>query len=572
MAASEVLDIRDYTEAIYRRRRWVIVSTLVGAILALGLSLSQQKMYTSESEVLVLPATIPGQVVSPNALISMPNELQVARSASVEQAAAGRAAQQDFTLGDVVVANPVDTQTLTFAATSPDPKSAQSSAAAYAEAYLELRKENLTSSIQDRLTSVQGVIDGLQTERSQLIDQLARASAGPESTALTYQLTSLGTELADRQAEENDLQLALGAEVGATLEEATLPGGPSSPKPIRNTILGAFLGFLVGLVLALLRDRFDQRVRDRQAVEQIVDAPVLGIIPHTPSLHRMLALRPGGDPAAAEAFRALRTRVIYAALKQGYRSIMITSAEPYAGKTATAANLAVALAQADTRVVLVSGDLHRAGLWRYFPERKKVGLADVLAGDENLDDVLIPTDQDNLWLLPSGTVDKLPEAALGSPEMLAVIQQLRQRADIVLVDSAPVLGVSDALDLASVVDAALLTVDARTAKKGMLRETVDDLRSVGATIMGVAFHRPERSHFEGYPYQYRRDGGDGAARPGAVPVEEGAARGDELTAAGIEAMDTAETIDAGATTNGADGGATEKRDTPTGTVERARPR
>jgi hypothetical protein len=155
--------------------------------------------------------------------------------------------------------------------------------------------------------------------------------------------------------------------------------------------------------------------------------------------------------------------------------------------------------------------------------------------------------------------------------MLAVIQQLRQRADIVLVDSAPVLGVSDALDLASVVDAALLTVDARTAKKGMLRETVEDLRSVGATIMGVVFHRPERSHFEGYPYQYRRDGGDGAARPGGVPVEEGAEADDELTAAGIEVIETTEAIDAGATPNGTDGGATEKRDTPT-TVERARPR
>src|SRR5215203_30490 len=98
MAASEVLDIRDYTDAIYRRRRWVVVATLVGAILALGLSMAHQKMYVSMAEVLVLPATVPGTAVSPNALISMPNELQVAKSAKVGGYAADTAATGGFSL------------------------------------------------------------------------------------------------------------------------------------------------------------------------------------------------------------------------------------------------------------------------------------------------------------------------------------------------------------------------------------------------------------------------------------------------------------------------------------------
>jgi hypothetical protein len=125
MAASEVLDIRDYTDSIYRRRRWVVVSTLVGAILALGFSLSQQKMYSSEAEVLVLPATVPGQTVSPNALISMPNELQIAESAKVAQDAATAAASQGIHVGTVKVSNPVDTQTIVFVASAPDATAAQ---------------------------------------------------------------------------------------------------------------------------------------------------------------------------------------------------------------------------------------------------------------------------------------------------------------------------------------------------------------------------------------------------------------------------------------------------------------
>jgi capsular exopolysaccharide synthesis family protein len=508
MAASEVLDIRDYTDAIYRRRRWVVVATLVGAILALGLSMAQQKMYVSMAEVLVLPATVPGTAVSPNALISMPNELQVAKSAKVGGYAADTAATGGFSLGGVQVTNPIDTQTLIFDASATDPTAAKQTAQAYADAYIRLREENLQSSIEDRLTAVGKIIEQIQAEQADAEESLSKLGSGPAANAIQYQLTGLSNELALRQQEENDLQLAVGTAVATVIAEPVAPSGPSSPRPVRNTIIGAALGFIIGLALGLLRDRLDQRVNDRQTVESITGAPVMGVIPEAKSLHRVLALRQGGDPAAAEAFRTLRTRVIFSALKENYRSIMVTSAQPYARKTTTSANLAVALAQADTRVVLVSGDLHHPGLWRYFPERKKRGLADVLAGADDLSDVILSTDQENLLLVPSGTLEKLPEAALGSPEMLAVIEQLRERADIVILDSAPVLGVSDTLELASIVDAVILSVDAMEAKKDTLRETVEELHSVGATIMGVAFHRPEGAHFEGYAYRYRRGSGE----------------------------------------------------------------
>src|SRR5262245_19453198 len=264
MAASEVLDIRDYTDSIYRRRRWVVVSTVVCAILALGFSLSQQKMYSSEAEVLVLPATVPGTTVSPNALISMPNELQVAKSEKVAGLAAETAAAQGFILGPVEVTNPIDTQTLVFVASAPNPTAAQQSAAAYSSAYLDLRKENLHSSIEERLTAVGAIIDAITQQQEDAVKRLAALGGGPASNALQYQLTSLGQELALRQQEENDLQLADGAKVGTLIEDPVAPAGPSSPKPIRNTIIGAALGFVLGLILALLRDRLDQRVGDRE--------------------------------------------------------------------------------------------------------------------------------------------------------------------------------------------------------------------------------------------------------------------------------------------------------------------
>lgn len=504
MAATEVLDLRDYMQSISRRRRWVVVSTVLGAVLALGMSLSQNATYNAKTEVLVLPATVPGVEVAPNSIISMPNELEIANSAAVsaKAAAALAAAGGQAQLGTIEVTNPTDTQTLDFEASAPDPASAQATAKAYADAYGQFRQDSLLSSVQTRLDSVTQALKTLNDDRAKLLTKLAGASNQAEIAAVQSQLDTANQEIAARQQEQNDLELAANAEVARVLEEPVAPTAPSSPRPLRDVIIGAMLGFVLGLVLALLRDRLDQRVRDRDDVVAVTGAPVIGMIPDTASLHRMVALLPGGDPSAAEAFRTLRTRVLFSAAKEGFRSIMVTSATPYESKTTTAANLAVALAQADNRVVIVSADLHRPGLWRYLPDRGKLGLADVLAGAASLSSVVVPTAQDNLLLLPSGTLAIVPEAALGSADMLAIIEQLKDQADLVILDSPPVLGVSDTLELASIVDAVLLTVDTTHAKKSSLRETVGELQSVGATILGVLLHRPEKAHFEGYNYRY----------------------------------------------------------------------
>jgi tyrosine-protein kinase len=502
MAGTEVLDLRDYTQSIYRRRRWVVVSTVLGVILALGLSVSQRPSYRSSTEVLVLPATVPGVSVSPNAIISMPNELEIARSASVAQAAERLASDRGFQIGSIQVTNPTDTQTLGFRASASDATAAQATASAYADAYLEFRKESLTSSIDARLTSVRALLTTLDEERKSLLARLTHTTDPGAVAAAQSELSSVTEEISLREQEENELELASKVEVGRLLADAVEPTNPSSPRPIRDAIIGAALGFLVGVGLALLRDRLDERVRDRDDVVMVTGAPMLGLIPEAKSLHRMIALLPGGDQAAAEAFRTLRTRVLFSAAREGFSSIMVTSAAPFGGKTTTAVNLAFALAQADTRVVLVSADLHRPGLWRYLPERARLGLADVLDGTAVLSDVVVPTLQENLSLLPSGTLAKLPEAGLGSALMMTIIEQLKAQSDLVILDSSPVLGVSDTLELASIVDAVLLTVDATQAKKSSLRETVSELESVGATIMGAALIRPEKAHFEGYTYGY----------------------------------------------------------------------
>lgn len=504
MATTEVLDLRDYIQVIWRRRRLVAATTGAVMLLSLAIAFTQQSTYRSLTKVLVLPVTVPGQAVAPNQIISMPNELEIATSAKVAAEAARKADRAGTSIGTIEVSSPTETQTLDFQASASDARAAQVTAQSYATAYLDFRRESLTSSIDSRLDSVESLLDDLTERQTDLIDQLADEDNPSLAAALQFDLNTVNNEIRLRQQEQNELELAQETEVGSILQDAELPLGPASPRPLRNLILGAVLGFMLGIAVALVRDRLDQRIQGREDVEAVTEAPALGLIPETPSLHRLIAVLPGGDSLAAEAFRSLRARVLFGANRDGYRTVMVTSAMEGEGKTATTVNLAVALAQADTRVVLVSGDMHHPGVWRYLPERGRRGLADVLAGSTRLQDVLVQTDQENLVLLPSGTLSKLPEAALGSAEMLRVLQELLEDADLVLLDSAPVLGVADTLDMASLVDGVVLAVDASTARKDLVREASDELRSVGASIIGVVLVRPDGRHFERYSYKYGR--------------------------------------------------------------------
>jgi capsular exopolysaccharide synthesis family protein len=499
-STAEVLDLRDYVQVL-RLRKWsVVATTFLVAGLALAQALTQAETYQSIAKVLVLPVTIPGTEIAPNQQILMPNELEVATSASVAEIAARNADALGAPLGTVRVTAPTDTQTLVFEGYARDPRSAQVTAQTYADAYLEFRRGNLLSSINARLVSVGELIDDLENRRDQLLADLAEASP-QEAQAIQFQLNSINSELQLRQQEHNELSLAAEIPVGRILQEATAPQGPYSPRPLRNLAIGLVLGLVLGVGLALLRDRLDQRLRGSEDVEAVAGAPVLGRVPRAPSLHRLIAVGRGGDAHAAEAFRALRTRVLFGSSKEGFRTVMITSSAQGEGKTTVAANLAAALAQADTRIVLVSADLHHPGLWRYLPERGK-GLADVLAGTASLDETLVPTTYDHLSFLPSGTIEDVPEAALGSADMFRVLEQLAERADLVVIDAPPVPGVSDTLDLASLVDRVVLVVDASQANKDRVREAVSELRSVGATILGAVLTRVDPGRF-GYAYTYR---------------------------------------------------------------------
>jgi capsular exopolysaccharide synthesis family protein len=188
---------------------------------------------------------------------------------------------------------------------------------------------------------------------------------------------------------------------------------------------------------------------------------------------------------ASEVYRALRARILFAASQRPIKTLMVTSSTHEEGKTTTAVNLAAALAEVDKRVILLSADLHRSGLDRYFEARSHVGLSEVLKGHVAVADAVENTSIKNLFVLPSGRRVANPSELIGSPKMHAVVAELEGLAEFVVVDATPLFGASDALSVAPLVDGVLLVVDRRRSTRSTMRDAAIELRSVGASILGI---------------------------------------------------------------------------------------
>ncbi|HVM34159.1 MAG TPA: CpsD/CapB family tyrosine-protein kinase, partial [Actinomycetota bacterium] len=262
--------------------------------------------------------------------------------------------------------------------------------------------------------------------------------------------------------------------------------------------------------LAFLRERLDDRLRGRDDLEVAAEAPVLASIPRVPSWKRkesaVLVTFAEPKSAAAEAYRTLRTSVLFAMGQSNAKVLMVTSPHAGDGKTTTAANLATVLGQAGKRVVLVSADLRKPRVHQFFGLETKTGLTNVLAGEVSPWQAVRPTHIENLQVLAAGPIPGNPAELLGSDAMGNLLSALAETSDIVIVDAAPVLAVSDALAMVTLTDGVLLVADAEETHRGAVQHARRQLHQVDARIIGAVFNNfdPERaaaySYYGGYGY------------------------------------------------------------------------
>ena len=260
--------------------------------------------------------------------------------------------------------------------------------------------------------------------------------------------------------------------------------------------------------MAFLRERLDDRLGGRADFEDRIGAPVLSVIPQVSGwrsreVAKLITIeQPKSGPA--EAYRTLRTSVLFAANQQGMKSLILASPSAGEGKTTTAANLAVALADAKRRVILVSADLRKPRIHRFFPGMANdVGLSNVLAGEAKPWEALQDPKVENLRVMASGPVPGRPAELLQSEQMGELLAELQEVADFIIIDSAPVLVVSDCLALVPLVDGVLFVADSETTPGTAVSQAREQLEQVGATVIGAVLNNfdPARARGYGY-YQY----------------------------------------------------------------------
>ena len=357
---------------------------------------------------------------------------------------------------------------------------------------------------------------GLTTEqvRSRLSVRLVPDTVLLEAT-VTDSSANRSQQIADQLSDQfislvQELETPAGT--ASPLVTAKVVGGPQlnpepvSPRPAVNLGFGLLLGLVVGAGGAVLREHLDVTVKSGEQLSEIAGAPLLAVVPADPRTPQSPSAA-AKDPHSprAEAYRHLRTNLRFANVDRSVQVLAVTSPLPGEGKSTTALNLAVAYAEAGQSVLLIEADMRCPNLAEYLGLEGAVGLSDLLAGLVDADDVIQRWGRDRLGFLASGQVPPNPSELVGSAAMAALLEEQRKRFDIIVVDTPPLLPVTDAAALSPCVDGLVLVSRAAKTPQARVAAAMASLRAVDAPLLGCVLNAVRAKEGSGYyAYGYGR--------------------------------------------------------------------
>jgi succinoglycan biosynthesis transport protein ExoP len=366
---------------------------------------------------------------------------------------------------------------------------------------VEQSVENEYTMARNQETSLKAALEGQKADTQDLSDRGIKYRTllrDVESNRALYEnmLKSLKSMVATESIPPTNIRIVY---------PATVPDTPFSPKKARNLGLGLLLGGFFAVVLVMGLEQMDTTLKTPEDVEGWLEIPNLAMIPHLeisghPDEVPELVMHHGTNPLASESYRVLRTSILFSSAGHSPRVLMVTSTLPMEGKTLTVANLAAAMANAEPRVLLVDSDLRRPSLHEFFAVPKEPGLSNFLVGE--IDELpIMATPVDNLFLIPSGLIPPNPSELLGSARMQEFLARAQEQFGRVILDSAPLMSVTDSTILSTLVDGVLLVVKAEAVPRKLAMEAKDHLLEVKAHLLGavlndVSFQRG------GYHYNY----------------------------------------------------------------------
>ncbi len=545
------LELRDYLSILRRRWIWVLLPLSIVPLIAGYNSSRSDDVFRSTTSVILQTsaaqdATGQGNFSTSKLARDMENEINVANGDEVVNAVANALGF----VPAVSVSNPDFADILQFTATADDPETAALAANTWAQTYVDTSRSRAQSSVDTAVDQLQSRLRALRLERQTLrtdlvaleddeleltgqisaeqaildqriqvvlandgvpaldddvlasqtrisnlqaqLDQAALARqrlAGelePELNVIDSQVASIARNIADLE-----LSGELAASGTARINSFAAPSATPINAPIgRSIALGAVVGAILGGGLALLVENLDRRVKTPSDLEQASGTPVLAVIPTTDRADgepALMTLRAPTSPVA-DGYHKLRSALQFVSQSRRLRSIVVTSANESEGKTASAANLAWAIAATGKKVVLIDADLRRPRLHKVYGAVLSPGLTDVLLSDLKIADAVatVQHEGNEMVVLAAGTMPPNPGDFLASPSFTSLLRQVVEGADMVVIDAPPVLPVADALTIAPHVDGVLLVSLAGSTTKDEVGTAARLVEQAGGTVLGTA--------------------------------------------------------------------------------------
>lgn len=469
------LELRDYLRILRKRKWWVILSLVACLGAAAVFTVRATPVYEAESKLFVGQQQVTtqqlpqGVQVTQLSLQLLETYAEVLRTRPIAEHAVEEAALpiRPTDLVEDLEATPIlDTQLIRLRYRSPDPALAQRVVNATADAF---------------------------------VSEIENIEAVPGTTG-----------------EEPAVKVSV-------VESALRPESPVSPQPVRNMVLAFVLGAMLGVGVAFLVEYLDTSVKDTEDVERVTGYPVLAAVPRFDTKGEEVHLERDPQAASSEAFRKLRTAIQFLGVDDPVRTVLVTSPFARDGKSTTAVNLAAAFAQGGYRTLLLEADLRRPSFHHVFGVRPdQGGLTGVLIGRTSVEAAVAETNIRNLACLHAGALPPNPVELLASEHAGEVVRGLRERYEMVIVDSTPLLPVADASALAPRCDGVLMVARAGQTHRERLGEAVELLGKVGGRPLGIVLNvlspRDARYGYE-YYYGYRSAAAGDREAPGPARAE-----------------------------------------------------
>ena len=523
---------------LWRRKLTVVISVVVAIAAALAYAKVSTPAYESTA---LIQINAPGQSGTGGSTFTLPDPVQELNSTTVKVAAAKAMGATDPAALAVQVTGVVDptTGTLTITGTGTTPEQAQAVTKAFSEALVAQTQALAKEKVDKYSALIAESVAKIAALQAREAPEIAGQPVNPANALLVAQVTAETATYSSLQAAQSSIQVGMPY---AVIEVAATPGVSTGLSTSKLIAIGLLAGLLAGCGIAFVRDQFDDRVRISPDIESVIDSPLLGELPQDADVHKggvSIAMVQAPQSSLAEAVRDLRTSLRVLLVEQQSPVLVVTSPEPGDGKTFVTANLAASWALTGSRVIVVSADFRRPKIEAVFglnvvgvpglsdlikanwkqaePEdhdrdkdstvppgilaRKdhpELGRHSNVYGETAVSTHLLETGIEGLQLLPAGLHLDNPSELFDSPGMQPVLDQLHLLADIILLDTPPVLSSPDTAILGSLTHGAVVVASEGKTDRGDLERTANRLAATGCNVLGLVINHVRRSQSDNY--------------------------------------------------------------------------